>query len=69
MKYQVLNQDANLPLIQRLFAVRNISDNPKQFLNPNLKYYRRNPFSLNDMEKGVQRIIQAMKNQEKIMIF
>lgn len=69
MKYQILNQDADLSLIQRLLAVRNIADNPDQFLNPRLADYRGNPFLLNDMDKGVERIIQAMKNKEKIMIF
>lgn len=69
MRYQLLNQDADLSLIQRLLKVRNISDNPFDFLNPSIAHYRLDPFLLNDMGKGVQRIIQAMKNKEKIMIF
>lgn len=69
MRYQLLNQDADLSLIQRLLKVRNISDHPYDFLNPSIAHYRLDPFLLNDMEKGVQRIIQAMKNKEKIMIF
>lgn len=69
MHYQILNQDADLSLIQRLLKVRNISDNPQSFLNPSIAHYWLDPFLLNDMEKGTQRIIQAMKNREKIMIF
>lgn len=69
MRYQLLNQDADLSLIQRLLKVRNISDHPYDFLNPSIAHYRLDPFLLNDMEKGVQRIIQAMKNKEKIMVF
>lgn len=69
MKYEILNQDADLSLIERLLAVRNITDHPSSFLDPRLAQYRGDPFLLNDMEKGVQRIIQALKNQEKIMIF
>ena len=69
MKYQILNQDNNLPLIQRLLWVRNISEKPDFFLDPRIAHYWKDPFLLNDMEKWVERIIQALKNKEKIMIF
>ena len=69
MHYQILNQDADLSLIQRLLKVRNISDNSSIFLNPTFWNYWLDPFLLNDMEKGVERIIQAFKNKEKIIIF
>ncbi|RAL55682.1 single-stranded-DNA-specific exonuclease RecJ [SR1 bacterium human oral taxon HOT-345] len=69
MRYQILNQDADLSLIQRLLKVRNVSDAPQDFLNPSIANYRLDPFLLNDMEKGVDRIIDAMKRKEKIMIF
>ena len=69
MRYQILNQDADLSLIERLLKVRNISDNSSKFLNPTLSNYWIAPFLLNDMEKWVSRIIQALKNNEKIVIF
>ena len=69
MRYQILNQDADLSLIERLFKVRNISDNIENFLNPTLANYWLDPFLLNDMDKGVNRIIQALKNKEKIVVF
>ncbi len=69
MRYQILNQDADLSLIERLLKVRNISDNSSKFLNPTLANYWIAPFLLNDMEKWVSRIIQALKNNEKIVIF
>lgn len=69
MRYQILNQDADLSLIQRLLKVRNVSDAPQDFLNPSIANYRLDPFLLNDMEKWVDRIIDAMKRKEKIMIF
>lgn len=69
MRYQILNQDADLSLIQRLLKVRNVSDAPQNFLNPSIANYRLDPFLLNDMEKWVDRIIDAMKRKEKIMIF
>ena len=69
MRYQILNQDADLSLIERLLKVRNISDNSSKFLNPTLSNYWIAPFLLNEMEKWVSRIIQALKNNEKIVIF
>lgn len=69
MRYQILNQDADLSLIQRLLKVRNISDDPQEFLQPSIANYWLDPFLLNDMDKAVERIIQAMKHKERIMIF
>ena len=69
MKYEILNQDNNLSLLERLLAVRQVSDDPALFLNPRFSDYRKDPFLLNDMDKGVARIIDALKKQEKIMIF
>ena len=69
MKYEILNQDNNLSLLERLLAVRQVSDDPALFLNPRFADYRKDPFLLNDMDKGVARIIDALKKQEKIMIF
>ena len=69
MRYEILNQDNNLSLLQRLLAVRQVSDDPALFLNPRFSDYRKDPFLLNDMDKGVARIIDALKRQEKIMIF
>lgn len=40
MKYEILNQDADLSLIQRLLAVRNVADDPAHFLNPRFSEYR-----------------------------
>jgi hypothetical protein len=51
MRYQILNQDADLSLIERLLKVRNISDNSSKFLNPTLANYWLDPFLLNDMDK------------------
>ena len=69
MKYEILNQDNNLSLLERLLAVRQVSDDPALFLDPRFSDYRKDPFLLNDMDKGVARIIDALKRQEKIMIF
>ena len=69
MNYHVLHDDPSEDLLTRLFKIRWISDNVDSFLNPKLNDYRLDPFLLNDMEKAVDRIIEAIKKKEKIMIF
>ncbi len=69
MNYHVVYDDPNEDLLTRLFKVRWIDDDIDSFLDPRLSDYRLDPFLLNDMEKAVERIIEAVKNKEKIMIF
>ncbi len=69
MQYKILYDNPNEHIISRLLKIRNIDDTIEDFLHPTLEKYWISPFLLNDMEKGVQRIIKAMKNKEKIMIF
>lgn len=69
MKYKILCEDRKLGLIERLLKVRGINDDADIFLDPKCKDYRNDPFKLNDMDKAVNRIIDAVKNKEKIMIF
>jgi single-stranded-DNA-specific exonuclease len=69
MKYNLLYDNPNEDLLTRLLKIRKIDDNPKMFLHPTFGDYRNNPFLLKDMDKAVDRIIKAMKNNEKIMIF
>lgn len=69
MNYHVVYDDPNEDLLTRLFKVRWINDDVDSFLNPKLADYRLDPFLLNDMEKAVERIISAVKNKEKIMVF
>ncbi|MFA7717676.1 MAG: single-stranded-DNA-specific exonuclease RecJ [Candidatus Absconditabacterales bacterium] len=69
MNFKLIYDNPKEDLLTRLFKVRGIDDNIDSFLDPKLSDYRGDPFLLNDMEKSVQRIILAMKNKEKIMIF
>lgn len=69
MKYKILCEDKELDLISRLLKIRNIDDDIEKFLDPKLKDYRWNPFDLNDMDQAIKRIIKAIENNEKIMIF
>ncbi len=69
MKYHVLRDNPDENLLTRLFKIRWIDDAIESFLDPKLNDYRLDPFLLNDMGKAVERIYNAIQNQEKIMIF
>jgi single-stranded-DNA-specific exonuclease len=68
MKIEILNDDVNLSLIDRLLAIRNISDKEK-FLNPTWSNSWYDPFLLDSMDKAVDKIVQVMKNNERIVVF
>ena len=56
-------------LISQILANRGITnENAEIFLNPNRHDFH-DPFQMPDMEKAVQRILQAIKNKEKTIIF
>lgn len=69
MNYHVIHDNPDEDLLTRLFKVRWIDDNIDSFLDPKLNDYRLDPFLLNDMDKAIERIIQAIQDKEKIMIF
>ncbi|HJK87460.1 MAG TPA: single-stranded-DNA-specific exonuclease RecJ [Candidatus Megaira endosymbiont of Hartmannula sinica] len=57
-------------LISKLISIR-VSDISyvESFIRPKIKDIFPDPFHLKDMDKAVERIIQAIKNQEEICIF
>ncbi len=61
----------NVPdILASIMTARGITlETVDAFLNPKLKSSLPNPFDFKDMEKGVDRIIEAIKHQEKIAIF
>lgn len=67
--YQILHHHQEQSLIERLFHIRNIGCTLEDFLNPSFQRYR-TPWQLfADATTIASRIIQAIKNKEKIMIF
>jgi single-stranded-DNA-specific exonuclease len=69
MNYKVLYDNPNEELLTRLLKIRNITEDIDAFLEARLQDYWLDPFLLNDMEIAVERIIFAIKNKQKIMIF
>jgi hypothetical protein len=57
MKYELLNTDYDLPLIDRLLKIRQVEDREK-FLNPTWKNSWYDSFLLDNMDKAVDRIIK-----------
>ncbi len=67
--YRLLYENPDEDFFTRLLKIRNINDDILDFLNPSLAKYRIDPFFLDDMEKSITRVMKAIKDQEKIMIF
>lgn len=68
---QTLSRDLSLhPVAAQLMAHRGITtaEEGNRFLNPSLKDLP-NPFLLPDMEKGVDRLVTAIRRREKIGLF
>lgn len=68
---KILSKELNLsPLTAQLLVGRNIStpETAYNFLHPGISQLH-NPFLMKDMNKAVDRVIQALNNREKIMIF
>ncbi len=69
MQYTLLCQHPDADLFTRLMKVRNIQDNLEDFLDPNFATYRQDPHTLKDMDTALDRVMQAIEKEEKIMIF
>ncbi len=59
------------PLLAKLLSFRDITtwEEAEKFLNPSYERDIYDPFLMTDMERGVERILEAIKNNEKICIF
>ncbi len=58
------------PIISKILTSRDISnaDDAKRYLKPSLQDIH-NPFLMKDMKAGVQRLIRALYNREKIVVY
>ena len=70
-KVNFLKDNFNLSeIISKLIAIRDIKiEDVNIFLKPKIKNFLPNPFILKDMEKTVNRTVNALENNEKIGIF
>lgn len=58
-------------LLQKLLYYRNLEDaeKAKNFLNPDYENHLHDPFLMKDMDKAVDRILRAVKEKERILIY
>src|SRR3989338_1342779 len=69
------DMDKNLlaysPLVRQLLYGRGIlnGEEAEKFLNPHYENHTHDPFLMKDMEKAVERILKAVKDDERIAIF
>ncbi len=71
LKIKQISQKFNLPeFIAKILVNRNITEDEqiKVFLNPTRNDFY-NPFLLNDMDKAVSKIIEAINKKQKIIIY
>lgn len=59
------------PLLQQLLVNRGITDvaTAERFLNPDFDTQLHDPFLLTDMERAVLRVLRALREKERIMIY
>jgi len=59
------------PLVQKLLSVRGIvgRDDAERFLNPNWERDIYDPFGILNMDKAVSRVLRAVKDNEKIVLY
>lgn len=69
MHIELLCKNPEADIFTRLMEVRKIEDDLERFLDPSYQEYRQSPALLNDIDKAIARIMKAMENNEKIMIF
>ncbi len=67
--YTILYDNPSEDIVTRLLKIRKIDSDPEHFLRPTYEEYRTDPFAYKDMDKAVERIIKAITDNEKIMIF
>jgi len=69
MLYNILHDNPDQSLLQRLFHIRHIDDELEDFLYPTFKRYRSSRKSFSHVSRATQRVAEAMQHNEKIMIF
>ena len=70
-KVQLLHQQLHIhPILCRVLVQRGIDDleTAKRYFRPELEHLH-DPWLMKDMEKAVSRILQAIRAEEKILVF
>lgn len=70
-KQWVLREQISPDLVRQILFYREIKKDEEieKFINPDYERDLHDPFLMKDMDKAVERILQAIKNNEKVVIF
>ena len=70
-KNWTIQNNENDDVINKLLKIRGLTDPTEleQFRNPDFKNDFHDPFLMNGMEKAVERIQTALKNNERIIVY
>lgn len=69
MHHTILHTDPNQDILTRLLTVRGVADHGKDFLYPQANKFWIDPLKLHDCQQWIERILQAIRHQEKIVVF
>lgn len=70
-KQWVVREKVSDDLVRQILFYRGIKDKKEieKFLNPDYEKYLHDPFLMKDMDKAAERILRAIKDNEKIVIY
>lgn len=69
-RWKMLESNSGLAIAQRILKSRQIDESDTElFLSPSFENHLHDPYLLKDMDKAVERISSAIKNNEKILVF
>lgn len=70
-KQWILREQISPDLVRQILFYRGVKDDAEieKFLNPDYENDLHDPFLMKDMDKSVERILRAIKNNEKIVIY
>ena len=69
MSYEILYDNPDEQIFERLLKIRNIEEDVNNFLNPSFSNSWIDPYQLNDFDVAIKRIMKAISNNEKIIVF
>jgi len=70
-KQWMMREKISDDLVRQILFYRGVKmdEEAERFLNPNYEKHLHDPFLMKDMDKAVERILRAVKNNEKIVIY
>lgn len=70
-KWELLNNDKNLSVVDKILKIKGLTDpdDLARFLKPDFKKDFHDPYLFDGMDRSVERVYQAIKNNERIIVY